>query len=559
MAFKVVISRIGAYGGFILLFISFAFLLKGRTHVWYLVLLDAFLSAVLFLDMLYFRGFNTMPTLHVFSQASNLENLSTSITALIHRNDLLFFLDIVMLFAAGFYFWRRPGNFKRNIPLFAAGLIASIALIAFFPAKLSASSKTAGTSAIYSYDSTVTCYNLSPLGYNLYSLYAYWNDSRPYTLTAADKDKIRAWFEQKQEKVPDNEYKAIFKGKNLIFIQWESLENFVIHHSVNGQEITPVLNRLLDNSLYFSNFYAQVNEGTSSDADLLVNTSVYPIRHGSTFFRYPNTEFNSLPRLLKGMGYYSSALHPVSGSFWNWRVALSSMGFDRCIDASSYDCSDSFGIGLSDASSLKQAEAFIRQQPQPFYSFVVTMSSHTPYDLPKTLRELSLASSLDESTLGGYLQSIHYADKQVGIFLDNLRKDGLLDNSVIVLYGDHEGVHKYFGDAVAKVSLSEDWWLKNNNQIPLIIYQNGFKGKEVKTIGGQVDILPTVLYLMGVEEDKYASTAMGRNLLKTGKSFAVMPDGKTIEENSSPEDSSSAVRGLDIADRIIRGNYFKNP
>ena len=93
-----------------------------------------------------------------------------------------------------------------------------------------------------------------------------------------DKADINELFEVKKENLPNNEYFARSKGKNLIYIQVESLENFVIGQKINGKEITPNLNKLVQSSLYFPNTFEQVNEGTSSDADLMVNTSMLPLR-----------------------------------------------------------------------------------------------------------------------------------------------------------------------------------------------------------------------------------------------------------------------------------------
>jgi phosphoglycerol transferase MdoB-like AlkP superfamily enzyme len=136
----------------------------------------------------------------------------------------------------------------------------------------------------------------------------------------------------------------LLKGKNLIFIQLESFENFVIGQKINNQEITPNLNRFLKNSIYFDSIEEQVHLGTSSDSDLLVNASVYPVRSGSTFFRYPDNTYNSLPKLLEKSGYSTLAIHPDKGAYWNWMPALKSMGFQKCIDASYFNMTEFIGL-----------------------------------------------------------------------------------------------------------------------------------------------------------------------------------------------------------------------
>lgn len=557
LAYSLTMNRISFYSGFILIFLSIAFLLKGRAHVWYLIIINATFSFLLLVDLCYFRGFSTMPTLHVLRQSANLENLQDSVFAMLHKKDIIFVFDILLVVLITLIAKNPLKKIKRNFYLFVIVFIISVGAIAYLPVKNAISDVKDRTLLVYMYDSTVTCYNLSPIGYNLYSVYSYWNDVQALNLTEKRRKEIKEWFEQKKENLPDNKYKALFKGKNLVIIQVESLENFVINQKINGQEITPNLNRLLKNSLYFPDYYMMINEGTSSDADLMTNTSVYPIRQGSTFFRYPATTYNSLPKLLQENGYSTIAIHPDSGSFWNWRVALSNIGFQKCIDASSYDHSEVIGLGISDGSYLKQIEPMITKEKQPFYAFVVTLTSHTPFNLPNQYRELKLDPEFDRTVLGGYFQSVHYTDKHIGLFLDKLKTDGLLDNTVVAIYGDHEGVHKYFTDAIRKIQPSQSWWIDNQKKIPLIIYQNRMQGEKVGTIGGQIDLMPTMLYLMGVDENKYAYSAMGRNLLKTNKSFAVLNDKTFVSDAEEEKNKEFYIKGLETADSIIRGNYFK--
>ena len=348
----------------------------------------------------------------------------------------------------------------------------------------------------------------------------------------------------------------MFKGKNLLIIQFESLEKFVINQKIDGQEITPNLNKLLKNSLYFTNYYEQVGEGTSSDADLMTNTSIYPISSGATFFSYPDTHYISLPKLFNNMGYTTTAIHPDSGSFWNWMPALKAFGFGTCIDSSRYNITETIGMGISDGTYLPQVEPIIVKQKQPFYTFLVTLSSHIPFQLPNKYKELKLSLALDNSKLGGYFQCIHYSDKQLGIFFDNLKKDGILDNTVIVIYGDHEGVHKYYAPEIRDLKPSETWWLDNHKQLPLIIYNNQLKGEEIKTIGGQIDLFPTVASLMGIDQKNYSGSVIGRNLLNTNKNFVVLRSKQFISDKPNDKEKASATQGLSIADSVIRSDYF---
>lgn len=552
-------AHILVYLCFITIFLSFSFLLKNKGKLLYFLIVNILFTFLIISDLWYFRGFNSFITLHILSQTSNLNNLSSDIFSMMRTIDIIFIIDFFVLIPLSIVLRNNYAKQKRLPSFFILMLLLSIGYLGFDHYKVDIVEKGQKTILFrICWTPTQTMANLSPIGYHIYDAYNYIEDNKSYKLSAIEKKNIETWFNNNKESLPDNQYKGLFKGKNLILVQVESLENFVINQKINNQEITPNLNKLLKNSFYFNNYYEQVYNGTTSDAELMTNTSIYPVRRGSTFFRFPNNSYNSLPKLMQGIGYSTIALHPDKGSYWNWMPALTSIGFQKAVDETSYKLDESIGLGLSDGSFLRQAEPIIAKQKQPFYSFMITLSSHGPFDIPKQYRELNLDSKLDETKLGGYFQSIHYTDKHIGIFLDNLQKDGLLDNSVVVIYGDHTGIHKYYEDEVSKIEPQETWWQNNNMRVPLIIYEKGMEGKTLSNYGGQVDLLPSLAYLMGADTKSLEKTAIGKNLFNTNKSFAVLADGKYVGVSASEKEKDAAIQGIDIADKIIRSNYFKD-
>jgi uncharacterized sulfatase len=547
------------YIGFLLLVFWFIYLFKNKGRAISSITVNVIISFLLLVDLWYLRGFNTLPTLHILLAGGNLGDSISSFLALVAKKDVIFMLDIPFFILYAIARKKKYKYMPSNIPAAAFLLVFGICSIAVFaPLANKLTSKTPMDWIFYRLDATATINNISPIGYEQYSSYLFFNDKSSISLSKQQVNNIQQWYKYKNENLPDNEYKGMFKGKNLIIIQVESLENFVINKKINGQEITPNLNKMLNNSLYFNNYHEQVGAGNSSDADLMTNASVYPIQMGATLTLNPSTKYNTLPMMLKNQGYYTSAIHPDAGSFWNWMPALSSMGFDKCYDSTNYKKTETINIGIGDGEYLSQVKPILDKQKQPFYSFIVTLSSHTPFDLPEKYRDLKLDEQLDKSKLGGYFQCIHYTDQQLGIFFDGLKQDGILDNSVVVMYGDHEGVHKYFKQDIEALPQKESWWLDNDKRIPLIIYQSSLQqGKTIETVGGQIDVMPTVAYLMGIDPKTYQNTAMGRNLLNTKKSFAVLRNARVLG-NPNGQDKAHAVKGLEIADQIIRGNYFKN-
>lgn len=544
------------YLAFILAFLSFYFLFKNKGKIRFLFGMNIFLTLLIAVDLWYYRGFRTVPSLIIVKQTANLDNLSGSVFSMMSPLDILLFVDIILMCI----FWRKLkriySTVPRNIGVFAVILAICVGFIGYVPFVTKVLDKEHPKSYLYSiYDPNNTARYFSPIGYHVFNAYQVYRDSKPYELKDEEVSEIKQWFEDKKENLPDNEYKGKYKGKNLILVQVESLESFVIGEKVGDEEITPNLNKLLSKSIYFPNIKEQVNEGTSSDSDLMVNTSVFPLRQGSTFFSYPGNTYMSLPKLLQQNGYETMAIHPDKGPFWNWMEGLKGVGFEKLVDYYSFNADETIGLGISDRTYLQQIVPMLKDMKKPFYSFMVTLTSHGPFDLPKEYREMNLTGDLGNNILGDYFQSVHYTDKQIGMFIDELDKAGILDDSIVVITGDHTGVHKYYTDKLATLSNPKDSWMDINWNIPLMIYdKNSDKGTTLDTIGGQIDTMPTLAYLMGVDEDKYINSAMGRNLLKTNKSFAVLTS-RTVMGDEKERDH--ALKGFEIADKILKSNYFE--
>lgn len=541
---------------FTLAYLSIAFLFKGRARGYALIILNLLISILLLADLWYFRGYNTFISPNLLKETGNLDNLQDSVFAMAHKEDIVFIFDIVVITAAYIYFKKIYAGCKRNIKLLVAFMIIAIC---YMPVSIRVFHH-----YIYQYwlgskwNPIYTMSRISPIGYHVYDTMDFFENLNPKTLKNSDKTEIKNWYKGNEENVQDNKYNGMFKGKNLLVIQFESLENFVIGQKLDGQEITPNLNKLLKNSIYFSNYHENINQGTSSDADLMTNTSIYPVTKGSTFFRFPQNKYNSLPSIMKKYDYYTMAIHPDKAMYWNWLPALTAMGgFDQRLDSSHYNEYEKINLGISDGAYLKQVEPIIAKEKKPFYDFVVTLTSHTPFELPNKYKEIKMSSAMENSEIGGYLQCIHYTDKQLGIFLDKLQKDGILKDTVVAIYGDHTGVHKYFPNDIPKTPGVQPWMIDDELKIPLIIYDGNEKmqGQENKITSGQIDLMPTLLYLMGVDKKYYKNTVMGRNLLNTKKDYDLLTNGKIIG-NPTKKDIKHLSDAFDVSDKIIEGQYY---
>ncbi len=528
-------------------------LLAGKAQYWFLLLLDAGISSLFIIDLWFFRAFWKFPSIYHLYELGNLPGLSSAIISFIHPSDFLLFLDVLAL---SLYYWHYRGGLrlKKSIAGFLFVAFASLGYLYYFN-----KTQLVDGDSVFStrWVPVETIAVLSPLGYHIHDVYSF-TERKKIVLAPEEREKIKTWYEQNKEDLPPNRYKGLFHNLNLICLQCESLENFVIGKSIAGQEITPTLNRIKKDSLYFTHIMEQVGDGTSIDAEFMVNTSVYPLQLGSVSLLYPQNAYNSLPLLLKKNGYRTFDIHPDPGAYWNWMELMKAIGMSDCLDSARFKMDEVIDLGLSDGSFLRQAVPILTSLPQPFYSYMITLTNHGPFDLPENFRELKLDEKLDQTEIGGYLQSVHYTDKQIGIFLSSLEAAGLLNNTVIALFGDHCGIHKFYGEALAKLPKDQQASLENGNRIPVLFYTNNLKGEQFENIGGQIDIFPTIAYLMGVEKKEFEKTAMGRTLLNTHRSYAVLNDGTFISSKSDENLKGHALEGLNIADKIIRSNYFQS-
>jgi lipoteichoic acid synthase len=396
--------------------------------------------------------------------------------------------------------------------------------------------------------------DMSPLGYHGFDINFFKDKNK--TLTDDDKKSIENWFNDNKEDIPDNEYKGMLKGKNVIALQVESLENFVINQKVYGQEITPNLNKLLANSLYFNNIYEQNNNGTSSDCDLLVNASVLPIREGATVFSYPWTKYDSLQNILEGKGYTTMSTHAELPGNWNWTEMHKSYGAEQILDVGQFNQDEVIGLGLSDESYLKQISQKLTSEKQPFYAFMTTLTSHGPFDMPEDKKYLKLPKELDDNMLGAYFQAVRYTDEAIGKFMEALDEQHLLDNTVVMIYGDHCGVHKFYEDDIQNSPLEGDWWKDNHRQIPFLIYSKDLKPEVISKAGGQSDFKPTILYLLGTDRSEFDNNSIGRVLVNTNRDATILNEGQIMGTPKDDKEVQHLKDTFKISEDIISKNYF---
>lgn len=388
----------------------------------------------------------------------------------------------------------------------------------------------------------------------------------------------------KKEEDKDNLYTDIFKGKNLIVIHAESLQTIAIDLEFNGKEVTPTLNKLAKEGIYFNNFYSQVGVGTSSDAEFTFSTSLLPSSNGTVFVNYYDREYVTIQKLLKEQGYYVASMHANDGSFWNRNIMHKNMGYDKLYDKQYYNIDETIGLGLSDKSFFNQSVDIIKDikenNQKPFYINLITLTNHTPFSDLDNMEEFDTSKYVEinnkvirrdyinNTVLGNYFRSVHYSDSAIGSFIDKLDKEGLLENTVIVIYGDHDArIDEYYYnlyynyDAVYDKILDEEdsnytefneYIYELNRKVPFIIWTKDTKFSEkVDKPMGMIDALPTLGNMFGV----YSDYQLGHDIFNVEENTVVFVDGSYVSEKiyyNSQKDESYAINNDAISEEYVR-------
>ncbi|MEJ8305271.1 LTA synthase family protein [Saccharibacillus sacchari] len=318
-------------------------------------------------------------------------------------------------------------------------------------------------------------------------------------------------------------YFGAAKGMNVVVVQMESFQNFPIDYKLDGTEVTPNLNALMDESFYFPHIYQQIGQGNTSDAEFISNTSIYPTAQIAMSTGYGDRVIPSSPRLLGDKGYKTATFQINNASFWDRNQLYPALGFQNFYDKPNYNNDKFNNFGASDEEMYRVGLEKIDEMTadgSPFYAQFVTTSSHAPFDVPEEFPQLAIPERLQDTQLGKYLNAQHYTDYALGKLIDGLKEKGLWDNTVLLVYGDHGGLSTAENDPAwvsSMLGISYDANASRFN-IPLAIRVPGVeKGETVELAGGQMDFVPTLMNLLGVSLEEESYTAFGRDLLNTDR------------------------------------------
>ncbi|MGO0576355.1 LTA synthase family protein [Ornithinimicrobium panacihumi] len=533
-------------------------LLHGRRRTAYLLLSATVISTTLLADLVYARAFGRLPSITMLTSGASYEGLGSSVLALLRPTDPLFFLDVVVVALLAL---RRRRKLRAVSPV-RLRLRRAVAVAATCAALF------VGQVLTLTSDPNDRLSWLSPLGFHVYEAYGELVDTNR-ELEPEERAQVERWFERNATfHAPAPEHAELFgalAGRDVYVVQVESMEEFVLGLEVEGQEVTPFLNSLLADSLHFTDVVQQTRDGNTSDAELMVTTGLYPLERGSAFLRFPDNDgYTTLPGLVAGQGYRTLAMHGDGATFWNRDRVYPRLGWQDYVSEEDFASAPQVGMGIADSAMFDQALLEQGKGEGPVLMHLIGLTSHTPFELPEDLQELDLSA---DDMSAHYLQSMRYVDSALADFYAGLEERGLLGRSAIVVLGDHEGIHKY---AIGKVTVPD-----NHERLPFVVHAPGVTdaasdaatgggagqggtarggaGQRIDTPGGQVDIMPTLAYLLGVPEADYADAVMGRNLLREGSGSGISSEGVLSEGVDGVEQLRTAY---EVADLALTSTWF---
>ena len=511
-----------------LLFIGLALYIK-RTKLFYSFAFGIYLLLFIWLisNSIYYREFTDFVTVNTMLASSKVSaGLGAAALELFRPWDVIYILDFPILAFFFFKKWIRMDNrpFNKRASFAVTSLSAMLFSANLFLAEIDRPELlTRGFSNYY----VVRALGLPAfLGYSANQTYAA-NKERSKA-SEEDLKPVEEYIQQHYAK-PNPEYFGMAKGRNVIYIHLESFQQFLIDYKLKVDdkeyEVTPFLNSLYHSkeTFAFSNVFNQVKAGKTSDAETMIETGLFGLNQGSFMVNYGGTNTQqAAPFILSKNGYNSSAVfHGNAGSFWNRNTAYKQWGYNYFFDASYFtkqNSSNSFQYGLNDKYMLKDSIKYLERLQQPFYTKFITVSNHYPYTTSLSGDDLGfpLAKTQDE-TINGYFATANYLDSSIKAFFDYLKESGLYKNSIIVLYGDHYGISNSRNPALAPLlgKNSETWSSYDNamlQRVPYMVVIPGMdKGGIIDTFGGEIDMLPTLEHLLGIESNKFLQ--VGQDML----------------------------------------------
>ena len=573
---------------------SFSYLFKGKKRYIYLLVWAVIFTAICTINSAYYTFYTSFASVSMLSLTQYIGEVGDAVVEnVLQIKDLVYILPLIFFI---YYYHRlakkdkykiyskttRMKKFKNTI--ITGAVILFLFIISLSSLEISRFVKQWNREyivmrfGIYMYQGNDIIASIQP---KISAMFGY---------DDAKKEFNEYYKDRKDEQDYSNEYTNIFEGRNVIVIHAESMQDIALNRTFNGEEVTPNLNRLIDEGLFFTNFYSQVSVGTSSDTELTFNTSLMPTQNGTAFVSYFDRTYIATPSLMKEKGYYTFSMHANNADFWNRRAMHESLGYDKFYSKETYDVDKEnvIGLGLSDkeffAESVEKIKK-ISEEHEKYYGLLITLTNHTPFSDTDKYGEFAVtmkttitnedgtteeieAPYLEGTKLGNYFKSVHYADAALGEFFQAMDEAGLLDNTVVILYGDHDArlprsdynLMNNYDPVTDSVKSKDDETYEEydsfdyelDRKVPLLIWTKDGKVKgKVDYTMGMYDVMPTIGNMLGF----YNKYALGHDIFENRENnIVVFPNGNWITDKMYYNSQKGEYKLL--KDEIIDEDYI---
>lgn len=378
----------------------------------------------------------------------------------------------------------------------------------------------------------------------------------------AQIEMLDAWYESK-EPDPDNEWTGRFAGKNLILVQLEAIDSWMLN-----EQFMPNLYGLQQQSINFTSHYSPMySDAYTFNTEMLVNTSgIVPFIGAKTTMYNRNSYPYALPALMRAKGYQANCFHRSPSYIYNRGDIHANWGYER------YYSGEEMGIPVEELdfdTALMRAYDLMTPD-EPFLSFIITFSAHGPYEHSAvsdyyfdTAKEL-LPPDTDEMIIHAMARA-KVTDEFIGQLYDRLEADGLLDDTVLAFYSDHYDYYVQKQDLIFAIKGVEDINMVTNT--PFFIYEKNTEPLEITKVTSSIDILPTLVNLFDLDTD--GRYYVGNDAFSTNGGYAIFKDfswydGETYWNTAAPGEltpeiqarNEELMRRLEMSWESMKTNYF---
>jgi phosphoglycerol transferase MdoB-like AlkP superfamily enzyme len=532
------------------LLIILPYVILQNDHIYYCISLA--IDLLLISNLMYNRTYNSVIPFTSYLHAWNLRDFLPSVKASLRIYDLM--IPLTTLFPLIYKHHHREFHAKRLYSKLLIGFSAvSVVLLMFRGGLVKAIDNNLRNRNFYTCNAPM----FTIFGCITYDLIKDKNSNNK-----AEFKEVKSWLIGHPHYIPL--HSQISKPHNLILILCESLESWVLERNVEGKEITPVLNELIQDSttLYAPKVLSQVKGGRSIDCQLMINAGLLPIHSGAFAFEYPQNEYKTLTKAMNiNIGSKSILFTVDKETIWNQKAVASSFGFQKIYSRKDWNITEKVGPrnNLSDEMFFQQAVEKIHNDAlwpigESICMQFVTYSGHYPFKLPNSLRRINLKGNYPER-LRDYITTANYTDNALGTLIKYLKSRKDFAETLIVIVGDHEGLASERREL--RLSKAGKNLISSEQFIPLIIV-NSPVGMRYDKVLGQIDIYPTLLQLLHL--DSFSWKGLGQSILDKSKlPAAISPDMHVVGDTlgAKPTEIKRLQDAYNISDMIIRNDYLR--